>query len=127
MLSNERGHEPVVPTLEEVLAKSEWKDADISVLIANQAYLDDKTLAKLGIPSVSGEEVATASFPTPAPAVQTPTPVNDTPPTAPEAPKPTYQELVAKAKEMGLDTSGNMQAISDRIAVAEAAKKDQTA
>lgn len=40
------------PTLEEVLKKKEWREDDITVLIAYQDELDAKTLAKLGIKPV---------------------------------------------------------------------------
>lgn len=50
------------PTLAEVLAKPEWREDDITVLVAHQDELDDETLAKLGVkktreqaPTESGE------------------------------------------------------------------------
>lgn len=39
----------VWPTLEEVLAKKEWREDDITVLCANLDELDDKTMARLGV------------------------------------------------------------------------------
>ena len=41
--------EKVWPTLEEVLAKAEWKEDDITVLVNHLNELDDKTLKKLGV------------------------------------------------------------------------------
>ena len=43
------GEGKVYPTLEEVLKKKEWREDDITVLVAHKDDLDEKTLAKLGI------------------------------------------------------------------------------
>lgn len=43
------GSGKVYPTLAEVLAKKEWREDDIAVLVHFKDELDAKTLAKLGI------------------------------------------------------------------------------
>ena len=50
MIEFENGQK-IYPTLEECLAKKTWEEDDIVVLIAHQDELDEKTLAKLGIPN----------------------------------------------------------------------------
>jgi hypothetical protein len=42
-------NQKIWPTLEEALAKKEWKEDDITVLCANLDELDEKTLARLGV------------------------------------------------------------------------------
>jgi hypothetical protein len=49
MLEFENQVQKVWPTLEEVLAKKEWNEDDVTVLVGNIEDLDAKTLAKLGV------------------------------------------------------------------------------